>query len=329
MATINYQDFQRSQAERANNMNGPKRIPFFSLKNDGDEAVVRFAYSSPSEFDLMTVHSVSEGNRFLRVNCPRTPHDPLHMCPLCEAGVQLQNKFFIKLIEYVRDENGAIRAVPRIWERTARYATEIGNLLNEYGDLRKCVFKIKRSGAKGSVNTVYNILYGNPSIYKPEIYIEDFSAFDGYNLIGTTVLEKSYNELCEYAAKPSTGWTPNTTPAAGVQAQPAPVATQVFQPATTMQAPQTVMQAPQTVAYTPSTPEIYVPSSNVGVASAPGGFVDSNMSAVTPSVPSTVPGMTGTTAVNRVPASNFNQAPTNQSAVNTTPADNRPRRYTY
>ena len=318
MATINYQDFQRSQAERANNMNGPKRIPFFSLKNDGDEAVVRFAYSSSSEFDLMTVHSVSEGNRFLRVNCPRTPHDPLHMCPLCEAGVQLQNKFFIKLIEYVRDENGVIRAVPRIWERTARYATEIGNLLNEYGDLRKCVFKIKRSGAKGSVNTVYNILYGNPSIYKPEIYVEDFSAFDGYNLIGTTVLEKSYNELCEYAAKPSTGWTPNAASTATVQTKSAPAATQSFQPATTM-------QTPQTVAYTPSNPAIYAPSGSDAVV-VDSRFVDSNMPATTPSVPSTVPGMP---AANRVPASNFNQASVNQPAVSTTPADNRPRRYTY
>lgn len=198
MATISRNEYVRMQQERQNNAQPTyQRVSYFSLKDDGDEAIVRFAYTDPDQLQIFTTHSVSIDGRFRRVNCLREPGAPLDTCPLCASGQSPQNRTYIKLIEYVRNEDGTITGVPKIWERPASYVQILTNLFAEYGDISECVFKVKRSGERGSMQTTYSIMFGNPTIYNATLYPKDFSAFENYKILGGPLLDKNYNEIKE------------------------------------------------------------------------------------------------------------------------------------
>ncbi len=197
MAYLTRDQYLQQLAERSNGKSQQRQyVSYFGLKDDGDEAVVRFAYSDPSQFDVYTVHPVTVDGKFRKVNCLRGFHDPVEKCPLCEAGEPVQNKIYIKLIKYERAEDGStINIVPCVWERPASYITILNNLFSEYGDISDCVFKIRRSGERGSLQTTYSIMFANPSVYNSQLYKKDFSAFEDYNVLGTAVLDKSYKEI--------------------------------------------------------------------------------------------------------------------------------------
>ena len=175
-------------------------IRFFALKNDGDEAIVRIMHDNTDSFDLVTTHLIQHNNKYRRVNCIRDPREPLENCPLCKAGVKIQQRMYIHLIEYVKDDYGKIIPQGKIWERSATYAMTIKNLIDEYGPLSDCIFKIRRNGKPGSRETTYSILYGNPQMYKVEDYPKDENIFKNYSAVGTAVLDKSFEELAEFLA---------------------------------------------------------------------------------------------------------------------------------
>lgn len=176
------------------------RVGFFNLKNDGDEAVVRIMHDDTSSFDLVTTHPIQIGNKYRRVNCIRDPRDPMDNCPLCKSGAKVQQRFYIHLIQYVKDEQGNIIPQAKIWERSASYAVTIKNLIDEYGPLSDCIFKIRRNGEAGSMNTTYSILYGNPQVYRPEFYPKDTSLFENYSVVGNAVMDKNFEEISEFIA---------------------------------------------------------------------------------------------------------------------------------
>jgi len=176
------------------------RVGFFNLKNDGDEAIVRIMHDDTSSFDLVTTHPIQIGNKYRRVNCIRDPRDPMDNCPLCKSGAKVQQRFYIHLIQYVKDDNGNIIPQAKIWERSASYAVTIKNLIDEYGPLSDCIFKIRRNGEAGSMNTTYSILYGNPQVYRPEFYPKDASLFEGYSVVGNAVMDRSFEEISEFIA---------------------------------------------------------------------------------------------------------------------------------
>lgn len=203
MAKFTFEEYEQAQERKSNAQQKPlQSVSYFGLKNDGDEALVRFIYKNPSEFDLVSVHQVKVGDRFRRINCLRTPKEPLDKCPLCAAEDKtvstVRSKFFVKLIEYVRGEDGTVTASPRIWERTPKFAQTLAGYFAEYGDLSDMVFKVKRHGAAGSMETYYDVIPGNPMIYKPEVYVKDFSAFDTYSLSRFVVLDKTAEEMKTY-----------------------------------------------------------------------------------------------------------------------------------
>ena len=171
-------------------------VSYFGLKDDGDEAIVRFA-NDPEEFEVYTVHPVTIDGKFRKVNCINDIKSGVHSCPLCEAGVQLQNRFYIKLIEYVRDDQGNVVAQPKIWERPTSYIQRLVNLYTEYGSLKDNVFKVKRNGVRGDMKTDYIMMFGNPSIYNEQLYPKDFSAFENYSPLGTAILNKTAEEMVE------------------------------------------------------------------------------------------------------------------------------------
>ena len=194
MAKINFEQIN------SNNDSGTFQVGFFNLKNNGDEAIVRIMHDSVDSFDLVTTHPIQVGNKYRRVNCIRDPRDPMDNCPLCKSGVKVQQRFYIHLIQYVNDEQGNIVPQAKIWERSASYAVTIKNLIDEYGTLSDYIFKIRRNGEAGSMNTTYSIIFGNPQVYKPEFYPKDDSLFDGYSVVGSAVMDKSFDELAEFVA---------------------------------------------------------------------------------------------------------------------------------
>ena len=171
-------------------------VSYFGLKDDGDEAIVRFA-CDPEEFEVYTVHPVTIDGKFRKVNCINNISEGIHSCPLCESGTPLQNRFYIKLIEYTRDEQGNIVPQAKIWERPTSYIQRLVNLYTEYGSLKDNIFKIKRNGARGDMKTDYVMMFGNPSIYNEQLYPKDFSAFVDYSPLGTAILDKTANEMRE------------------------------------------------------------------------------------------------------------------------------------
>ena len=54
MAKFNYEELEQIQQATSSNKEDKAKVGYFnSLKNDGDEAIVRFVYSNPSQFDFI------------------------------------------------------------------------------------------------------------------------------------------------------------------------------------------------------------------------------------------------------------------------------------
>lgn len=244
MAMISFE--QANELESANTGSRNGDFSFFTLRNDGDEAIVRFPYDSTNQFEIYTVHDVdivSNGaTRSRKVSCLRAPKKPVQNCPLCEAGIKSRNTFLIKMIQYVTDSaTGAITPTPVVWERSILYATRLKSLIDEYGPLSDCVFKIKRCGAAGSRDTTYEIYYGSPKMYPDNIYVKDFSSIESIKFSGYIVMEKNFDDLHTYL---QTGAFPQSALQTVPQQTPA-----VTQPTTP--APQYVPQTPVTHQYVP------------------------------------------------------------------------------
>lgn len=194
MPQVSYETFM-STRQSSSNTNQRPRVGYFGLKADKQEALVRFMHDSPADLDIAVVHQYTQGNKRLKCNCLRTPAEPLEKCPFCAAKKPIMQRLYIHLIEYTKDDNGEVVATPKIWERSVAYVDTLRNLFEEYGPLCDNVFKVKRNGAPGSLDTTYDIMYANPTIYRPDVYIKDDEAFKGVKALGTVVMDKSADEL--------------------------------------------------------------------------------------------------------------------------------------
>ena len=198
--------FDNAMAENTSN-NQQNGVGFFTLKNDGDFAIVRFMEESVNDFDLLTVHDVKVNDRYRKLNCLRNASEPMEKCPACMANLKINTKIFIHLLQYKQDENGNIVVEPKVWERSLFYANQLKDLIINYGDLRNCIFKITRNGKAGDMKTTYNIMYCPPQMYPPENYPLKPELFDNYKALGTVVLDKTASEIQTYL---STGSFPQS-----------------------------------------------------------------------------------------------------------------------
>lgn len=210
MARFDYSDYEKQKAKRTSTLdtNRQSRFSFFSLRNDGDEAVVKFVYNSEEEFDLVNVHVLKIDDRYRKIHCLRKPFEPTENCPLCNAGERPTIKFFVKLIEYTQAEDGSIIATPKVWERSLTFAKLLKSYFREYGDINEHVFKIKRHGARGDVSTTYDVIFANPKIFKPEMYVNNPEAFKDLDIVKILVNGKSKEEMDAYL---NTGSFPEVT----------------------------------------------------------------------------------------------------------------------
>ena len=187
--------FDSAMAENSSNSQQQNGVGFFTLKNDGDYAIVRFMEGSVNDFDLLTVHDVKVNDKYRKLNCLRNANEPIENCPGCKANLKVSTKIFIHLLQYEQDENGAIVAKPKVWERSLFYANQLKDLIINYGDLKNCIFKITRNGKPGDMKTTYNIMYCPPHMYPPENYPLQPELFDNYSVLGSVVLDKTPQEI--------------------------------------------------------------------------------------------------------------------------------------
>lgn len=225
MAQISYEDVSYNDNEYS--------VGFFSLKHDGDEAVVRILCDSPADFDVQTVHPVTIGQSSFanrEVSCLRTPKEPLEKCPFCQSGEKVKQRIYIKMLQY-DPQTGKPSAV--VWNRPARdFVPKLKSYIDNYGPLSQIMCKIVRHGA--GLETTYDIIPNlNPQQYTLQNYPLDASDFEDFKVLGRMVLDKTADEMSEYirtGAFPqksdnntSTGqndWTPR--PIQGGYTNPAP-----------------------------------------------------------------------------------------------------------
>ena len=144
------------------------------------------------------------GDKFRKINCIRDFRDPVENCPLCANGTKINQRFFIKMIQYDKVSDpatGMVKIVPKamVWERSTAYAKTLKSYLDNYGPLSDIICKIIRHGKAGDMQTTYEIVPNlNKAIYKDEIYIKDTSLFGDFNAFGTIVMDRTYDEIMQF-----------------------------------------------------------------------------------------------------------------------------------
>lgn len=202
MAKVDFNNMQDDSVYSTSN-NAGNDINFFTLRNDNDEAIVRFMCDSVKDFEILTVHDIQIGGKYRKINCIRDFQDPIENCPLCASGTKINQRFFIKMIQYDKSTDGAGNVVitPKavIWERSTAYAKTLKSYLDNYGPLSDIICKIIRHGKAGDMQTTYEIVPNlNKNVYRDDIYVKDVNIFGGFNAFGTIVMDRTYDEIMQF-----------------------------------------------------------------------------------------------------------------------------------
>lgn len=165
---------------------------YFQLKDDGDNARVRFLYDEVSSITPYVVHEVETGEyddkgnpKTKYVNCLRNYNEPVDKCPLCAAGYKQVPKLFLKL--YNEDVGEC-----QIWERGKTYAQRIANLAAHFNPLCNEIVEISRLGKKGDKQTKYEFL----PLDNSEVNLDDYDCIEPLGRESSSlVLDKTAEEL--------------------------------------------------------------------------------------------------------------------------------------
>lgn len=183
--------FDNIRSESNSNTN---RVGYFSLKNDGDTAVVRFMHDTVESFDVVNLHEVTINNQRRRVGCAWEPDKAPDYCPLCAAGLPFKQRMYVHMLVYEKDAAGNVTVTPRVWDRPVKYAYKLRDFINNYGPLSDILFIIKRNGAAGDQSTTYTEMPASERMYPAAEYPKaDFPA--DYQALGNTVYEKSVEDM--------------------------------------------------------------------------------------------------------------------------------------
>lgn len=183
------------------------KVEWFLLKNDGDTALVRFNCATIDDLYFATTHSLTAGGRFMKVNCLRSFNGTNDECPFCRAAAagntsigKTAKKVYIEMLVSYKDKitNTYSAPVPVLWERPAGFAGELKSKMANYGNLRESLFTITRAGAAGSRDTRYSIDYAIPTVFRPDMIPNDFSAFDNFDISKKGYYTKTADEMQIY-----------------------------------------------------------------------------------------------------------------------------------
>lgn len=188
------------------------RNSFLSLQNDGDSAVVRFAYNTVEDLcGCDSVHTIknSQTDKFVTVDCLKTDYsNPDSVCPLCAAGIKMQKVYYLQVRN---EETGEMQ----LWQRSENFVLNtLVPLLSDYEDdgtpVTGLPIKIVRHGAKGDLNTTYALIPKAADGMTLDQFPEDIDVREE-----GIVKEYDFNTLQNYI---QTGQLPNTN---GGETEPA------------------------------------------------------------------------------------------------------------
>lgn len=181
----------------ADNYGGSGGSSFFSLKNDGDTARVRFMYNGMEDVEGFAVHEVEIDGKRRYVNCLRSYNEPKSKCPMCAANNFQKAKLYIPLYDIDEDE-------VKIWERGKNFFQKMASVCARYASgnvpLVGHTFDIERHGKKGDTSTTYEI-YETGS---DETRLEDLP--EKPEVLGTIILDKTAEDMEYYLEE---GYFPN------------------------------------------------------------------------------------------------------------------------
>lgn len=162
MAKFNYQESEHY---------GSAKSSYFSLKDDGNTARIRFLYRTMDDVLGVSVHEIqlSDGTT-MDVECLRAYNEPVDKCPLCSANIKTKASLFVPVYDVDDDQ-------VKIWTRGKTFFNKLSNLCSHNKCLVNTVFEVERKGAKGDSKTTYElypIQTDNVDINDlPEVQIED------------------------------------------------------------------------------------------------------------------------------------------------------------
>lgn len=180
MGRFSYEDVDNYGASGSNS--------YFSLKNDGDVARVRFMYNDMDDVEGYAVHQVEIDGKKRYVNCLRDYNEPKSKCPFCEAGSRQIAKLFIPL--YDEDDEEI-----KIWERGKNFFAKISSLCARYSKdapLVAHIFEIERHGKPHDTQTSYEIFETGSDNTR----VEDLGEFP--EILGTIILDKTADDMRYY-----------------------------------------------------------------------------------------------------------------------------------
>ena len=172
----------RFRAEEIDRYGGQGGGGYFSLKNDGDVADIRFLYNDIEDVDGISVHRVEVDGKNRYVNCLREYNDPLDACPFCRERMYTTAKLFIPV--YNIDEDKV-----QVWERGKKFFSKLSSLCSRYPNLVSHVFEVERNGKPGDTQTTYEIYEKE----KDDTTLEDLP--EAPSALGGVVLDKTAEDM--------------------------------------------------------------------------------------------------------------------------------------
>lgn len=179
----------RFGANEVDNYGGSGGSSFFTLKDDGDVARVRFMYNSMEDVVGYAVHEVEIDGKKRYVNCLRSYNEPKSKCPFCNANEFQRAKLYIPVYDIDEDE-------VKIWERGKNFFAKMSALCARYSNantpLVAHTFDVERHGKKGDTGTTYEI-YETGS---DNTTLEDLPEIP--EVLGTIILDKTADDMEYY-----------------------------------------------------------------------------------------------------------------------------------
>lgn len=194
-----YISFDNLNTVAPQNTQSSSQVGFFTLKDDGDEAIVRFMHDDTASFEILGTHQIKVNGKFRRINCIRNPQDPIGACPFCEGGEKLDYRFYIHLLQYTNNQDGTVNVEPKVWERSISYANKMREYIMNYGPMSDVICKIVRHGRAGDMKTEFEIIPNlNKQIYRDDIFVKKPELFEGYKALGRVVLDRNADDIKVY-----------------------------------------------------------------------------------------------------------------------------------
>lgn len=179
----------RFGANEVDNYGGSGGSSFFTLKDDGDVARVRFMYNSMEDVIGYAVHEVEIDGKKRYVNCLRSYNEPKSKCPFCNENQFQRAKLYIPVYDIDEDE-------VKIWERGKNFFAKMSALCARYSNantpLVAHTFDVERHGKKGDTGTTYEIYETGAD----DTTLEDLPEIP--EILGTIILDKSAEDMEYY-----------------------------------------------------------------------------------------------------------------------------------